>query len=141
MFTIGTLAAQAEVSTDTLRYYEREGLIQPAGKSEGGYRLYDRQSATRIRFIKQAQLCGFTLAEILELLALRHQSDACCGDVRSKALRKKLQLEGKIKAMKAMSEALDGLVADCDNADQPVDECPILAALERAVSPPKVRAA
>lgn len=71
MFTIGKLAALAEVSADTLRYYEREGLVAPSGKSEGGYRLYDKAAADRIRFIKRAQQCGFTLAEIAELLSLR----------------------------------------------------------------------
>ena len=72
MLTIGKLAALAEVRTDTLRYYERERLLTPAAKSGSCYRLYDRDSVRRIRFIKQAQHCGFTLAEISQLLALRH---------------------------------------------------------------------
>lgn len=135
MFTIGKLAALAEISTDALRYYEREGLIAPAGKSEGGYRLYDKDSARRIRFIKQAQQCGFTLAEILELLVLRSRDAACCGDVRKRAIEKKLQLETKIRTMKAMSRALDSLIADCANETHPVEECPILAALEQATAP------
>src|SRR6266496_675331 len=67
MFTIGKLAHIAGVSSDTLRYYEQEGLIEPAGKSPAGYRLYDQDSARRLRFIKQAQHCGFTLAEIRAL--------------------------------------------------------------------------
>jgi DNA-binding transcriptional MerR regulator len=67
MFTIGKLADIAGVSSDTLRYYEREGLIEPAGKSPGGYRLYDKDSARRLRFIRHAQQCGFTLSEIREL--------------------------------------------------------------------------
>ena len=79
MFTIGKLARIADVSSDTLRYYEREGLIEPAGKSPAGYRLYDQDSARRLRFIKQAQHCGFTLAEIRELLVLRRRDAACCG--------------------------------------------------------------
>lgn len=135
MVTIGKLAALAEISTDALRYYEREGLIAPAGKSEGGYRLYDKDSARRIRFIKQAQQCGFTLAEILELLVLRSRDAACCGDVRKRAIEKKLQLETKIRTMKAMSRALDSLIADCANETHPVEECPILAALEQATAP------
>jgi DNA-binding transcriptional MerR regulator len=63
MFTIGKLAALTSVSNDTLRYYEGEGLVKPAGKSPAGYRLYDKDSARRIHFIKHAQQCGFTLAE------------------------------------------------------------------------------
>ncbi len=102
MFTIGKLASQTSVSNDTLRYYEQEGLIEPAGKSLAGYRLYDNASAQRIRFIKQAQLCGFTLSEIRELLVLRVRDKACRGDVRTRAIEKKLTIENKIRAMKAM---------------------------------------
>jgi DNA-binding transcriptional MerR regulator len=79
MFTIGKLAGQTGVSNDTLRYYEQEGLIQPAAKSPAGYRLYDRDSVRHIHFIKHAQSCGFTLAEIRELLAVRGRDKACCG--------------------------------------------------------------
>lgn len=131
MLTIGKLAARAKTSTDTLRYYEREGLIEPAGRSESGYRLYDKDSARRIHFIKQAQHCGFTLTEIRDLLVLRNRAAACCGDVRTRAIKKKLHLEHKIKAMKSMSKALDHLIADCANGAQPVRECTILAAMER----------
>lgn len=132
MFTIGKLAALTSVSNDTLRYYEQEGLVKPAGKSSSGYRLYDKDSARRIRFIKHAQNCGFTLAEIGELLELRSRDKACCGDVRTRAVEKKLQIENKIRAMKAMSKALDQLIAECANETQPVAECTIIAALEQA---------
>lgn len=132
MLTIGQLAALTSVSNDTLRYYEHEGLVEPAGKTPAGYRLYDKDSARRIRFIKHAQQCGFTLSEIRELLVLRGREKACCGDIRSRAIEKKLQIEHKIRAMQAMSKALDQLIADCGNAEQPVRECTIIAALERA---------
>jgi MerR family Zn(II)-responsive transcriptional regulator of zntA len=132
MLTIGKLAALAETSPDTLRYYEREGLIEPAGRTGSGYRLYDGDSTRRIRFIKQAQHCGFTLTEIRDLLALRNRDAACCGEVRKSAIEKKLQLEHKIKAMKSMSKALDRLIADCANEAQPIAECTILAAFEQA---------
>jgi DNA-binding transcriptional MerR regulator len=131
MFTIGKLAHIADVSSDTLRYYEREGLIEPAGKSPVGYRLYDTDSARRLRFIKQAQHCGFTLAEIRELLVLRARDAACCGDVRKRAIEKKRQLEGKIRSMRAMSKALDRLIADCVDETRPVEGCAILAAFEQ----------
>ncbi|MBX9825380.1 MAG: heavy metal-responsive transcriptional regulator [Xanthobacteraceae bacterium] len=132
MLTIGKLAGLTNVSNDTLRYYEREGLIEPAAKSAAGYRLYDKDSARRIHFIKHAQQCGFTLSEVRELLVLRRREKACCGDIRSRAIEKKLQIEHKICAMKAMSAALDQLIAECDNEAQPVRECTIIAALERA---------
>lgn len=133
MLTIGKLAALAKTSTDTLRYYEREGLIEPADRSGTGYRLYDQDSARRIRFIKQAQHCGFTLTEIRDLLVLRNRDTACCGDVRTRAIEKKLQLEHKIKAMKSMSRALDHLIADCADETQPIGECTILAAFEQVM--------
>ncbi len=131
MFTIGKLASLTNVSNDTLRYYEQEELVEPAGKSAAGYRLYDNESVRRIRFIKQAQQCGFTLAQIRELLAVRENGKARCGDVRKRAIEKKLQIESKIKAMKAMSKALDHLIAECADESQPVRECTIIAALER----------
>ena len=131
MLTIGKLAALAEISTDTLRYYEEEGLIAPADRSASGYRLYDQDSVRRIRFVKQAQHSGFTLAEIRDLLALRGSNRACCDDVRAKAIEKKLQLEHKIRAMKSMSKALDRLIADCNRKGRPVAECTILAAFEQ----------
>ena len=132
MFTIGKLAGLTGVSNDTLRYYEQEDLIRPADKSPSGYRLYDQESARRIHFIKHAQACGFTLAEIRELLMLRGLDKACCGDVRTRAIEKKLQIEQKIRAMRAMSRALDHLIEDCADETKPVKECAIIAALERA---------
>ena len=131
MFTIGKLATLAAVSADALRYYEREGLIKPAGKSAAGYRLYDKDSARRIQFIKHAQHCGFTLGEIRELIVLRGRNAACCGDVRKRAIEKKLQLENKIRAMQAMSKGLDRLIGECTDETKPVEECTILAALEQ----------
>ena len=71
MLTIGKVAESADVTTDSLRFYEREGLIRPAKKTDSGYRLYTQEAIRRIAFIKHAQQCGFSLAEIRELLDLR----------------------------------------------------------------------
>ncbi len=130
--TIGKIARLAKVSPDTLRYYERERLIEPAAKSSAGYRLYERDALRRIRFIKEAQQCGFTLTEIRALLTLRGNNAACCRDIRRVALERKLQLEAKVKAMKVMSKALTNLINECSADGKPLDECPILGALERA---------
>jgi MerR family Zn(II)-responsive transcriptional regulator of zntA len=129
--TIGKVATIANVSTDTLRYYEREGLVDPAAKGVNGYRLYDEHAVRRIRFIKEAQHCGFTLMEIRALLDLRARDATCCNDVRRVAIEKKLQLEAKIKAMKAMSKTLDHLIVECGNKRRSLDDCPILVALDR----------
>lgn len=131
MLTIGKLAARTDLSTNALRFYEREGLLQPSSKSPAGYRLYGDDAEARVSFIKHAQHCGFTLTEINELLTLRGTDSACCDDVRRLAVEKKLQLEAKIRSMQIMSKALDLLIADCPDQGRPVGDCPILGALEK----------
>lgn len=131
MLTIGKLAALAGTTPNTLRYYEREGLIPPASKGDNGYRLYAQDAAQRVHFIRQAQQCGFTLAEIRELLSIPRQVSAGCSDVRTFAIEKKLALEAKIKLMKAMSAKLDQLISDCADDKRALDDCPILNALNR----------
>jgi MerR family Zn(II)-responsive transcriptional regulator of zntA len=133
MLTIGKAAARVNVTPDTIRYYERERLIEPASKTKAGYRLYDTDQVRRLQFIKHAQHCGFTLEEIRQLLAVRGQRSACCGDIRKLAVEKMLQIEAKIKAMKDMSRALRGLINDCANETMPVVDCPILAGFDPAV--------
>ena len=105
---IGKVASLAQVSADTLRYYERERLIAPSAKSTGGHRLYARDALRRLRFIKQAQQCGFNPSEIRSLLALRASNAACCRDVRHVALEKKLQLEAKgyVKSARAFDQGV-----------------------------------
>ncbi len=132
MLTIGKVAARARVTPDTLRYYERERLLSPSGKTAGGYRLYDGEAVRSIQFIRHAQKCGFTLAEIRELLRLRHASVVPCDDVRRRAQEKRLQLAGKIRTMQAMCRTLDGLIAECGDDARATDDCPILSGLERA---------
>lgn len=134
MQTIGKLAIEADVTTDTVRYYEKEGLLVPSSKTSAGYRLYNGDAVRRLRFIKQAQQCGFSLTEIKELLALKNCDAACCKDVKDVAIAKKMQLEHKIHTMQIMSGALTELIAICNAESQPLDECPILAALENSMA-------
>jgi len=130
MFTIGKVAERAQVSADSIRFYEREGLISPARKTDSGYRQYTEEAIRRLGFIKHAQQCGFSLAEIRELLDLRSDDQSCCDDVYRVAIEKKLQLETKIKALNAMSRALTGLIEICSHDKKSLEECPILGALE-----------
>ena len=130
MFTIGKVAKEAHVSTDTVRYYEKEGLLVPATKGNNGYRLYNEEAIRRLNFIKHAQECGLSLADIRGLLEIKGRDDACCKDVRSVAIEKKLQLEKKIRALQLMSQALTGLIERCTVDRGSLDECPILSALE-----------
>ena len=136
MFTIGKLARQADVSADTVRYYEQQGLLLPVARSAAGYRLYDGQALRRLHFVRRAQQAGFSLAEIGELLALKQRDAACCRDVRSVALEKKLQLEHKIRLLRGLSQALTDLIGICHDETRPLDQCPILAALENNVAQP-----
>jgi DNA-binding transcriptional MerR regulator len=133
MLTIGKVAKLAEVSIDTIRYYERHGLVTPVQKSDAGYRLYNDEAVRRLHFIKHAQHCGLTLADIRQLLDLKRQDDSCCEDVRSLVIQKKLQLEHKIQSLKTMSQALSELLAICVDEAKPLDACPILAALETSL--------
>jgi MerR family Zn(II)-responsive transcriptional regulator of zntA len=132
VLTIGKIAALSGTTPDTLRFYEREGLVVPS-KGSNGYRRYGDDALQRIQFIKHAQQCGFTLAEIREMLLLRKQDSACCNDVRSLTIEKKLQVEQKIRTLQSISRALDDLIKACMRDDLPLDECPILAALDHAI--------
>ncbi|MGQ0523108.1 MAG: heavy metal-responsive transcriptional regulator [Betaproteobacteria bacterium] len=137
MLTIGKVAKSAEVTADSIRFYEREGLLSPAQKSASGYRLYTDEAIRRLNFIKHAQQCGFSLSEIRDLLELKGHDRSCCNDVYRVAVEKKLQLESKIKALKTMSQALSRLIEICSHDAKPLDACPILGALESSMTKQK----
>jgi MerR family Zn(II)-responsive transcriptional regulator of zntA len=130
MLTIGKVAQRAGTSVDSVRYYEREGLLEPAARSQASYRLYTADVIRRIGFIKQAQECGFSLAEIRELLGLRGTDQACCNDIYRVAAQKKAELDHKIDALLAMAGALARLIEMCSRDRKSLAECPILGALE-----------
>jgi Hg(II)-responsive transcriptional regulator len=112
--TISRAAEQAGVGIETIRFYERRGLIkQPARPRSGGYRFYDDEVVERIRFIRQAQELGFSLREIEELLSLRADPGADCGDVRTQAVSKREEVDRKIAQLQHIRSALDALIASC----------------------------
>ena len=127
--TIGEVAKQAHVGIETLRYYERTGLVARPPRSESNYRLYPQESVWRVQFIKRAQELGFSLKEIMELLALRATPETPCADIRMRALDKITAIEEKIEALNAMKYALAKLVDACSGQGEMTD-CPILASLE-----------
>jgi len=126
--TIGDVAKQAKVRIETLRYYEREGLVASPPRSRSNYRLYPKDTVRRVQFIKRAQELGFSLKEIKELLALRVEPAAPCADVRTRALEKITTIEEKLRALKAMKHALTQLVDECPGQGA-VTDCPILESL------------
>ena len=127
--TTGELAKRAGVKIETLRFYERKGLLPRPPRSAANYRLYPADAARRIRFVKRAQELGFSLKEIEELLSLRARPRARCADVRQRAEAKIADIEAKVRSLRAMRRALAGLVAQCSGRT-PITECPILEAMD-----------
>ena len=127
--TIGQLAKQAGVNVETVRYYERRGLIPEPPRRDSGYRQYTQDFVLRIRFIKRAQELGFALKEIDELLALRVESKAVCDDVREQAKLKIADVEAKIQMLEKIKFTLAELVTACEE-NELTDECPILKSLD-----------
>lgn len=127
--TIGALAKQTGVGIETIRYYERRGLIEPVERRESGYRIFDGSSAKKLLFIKNAQQLGFTLEEIGELLRLKVSNNIRCGTVKKKAEVKIEEIDEKITVLKAMKKVLAKLVSHC-REELPTDDCPILASME-----------
>ncbi len=125
----GELAKRAGVNVETLRFYEREGLIPEPPRRMSGYREYPAESIQLIRFIKRAQELGFSLREVRELLALRVESGTTCADVRQKASEKVSEVRQKIADLQAIERALGTLTATC-SGDGPLTECPILDCLD-----------
>jgi DNA-binding transcriptional MerR regulator len=134
---IGDLAARAGVSADTLRYYERRGLLKPSGRRASGYREYPPEAAVIVHFIKHAQALGFTLAEVDELLRLRRSSGRRGAglEVRDVAVAKISEIDDKIRMLGTLRGALAELVVECEQtcrvdsaASDPLN-CPIIAAL------------
>lgn len=125
--TIGELARAAGVNIQTLRYYERSGLLPEPPRSEGGYRLYDRAALDRVRFLRRARRLGFTLAEAQQLLELR-LVDGDRGVVRERAREKLDDIQRRIDELVSMRDALEGLVRACDGHG-PAHDCPILEAI------------
>lgn len=126
--TIGRAAAKAGVSVETIRFYERRGLIEQPPKGEG-YRVYPTEMVARIRFIRQAQQIGFSLREVQELLSLRADPTADCADVRRQAAQKIEEVDRKIADLQRVRAALETVVSVCPGRGGLTD-CTIMAALE-----------
>lgn len=123
---IGQLAKLAGVAIDTVRYYERNGLLAPAGRLASGYRRYGETELRRLRFIRRAKKLGFTLDEVRELLALGAQRSV--EKIRRSATRKLEDVERRIAELERVRTGLAALVAACPGHGR-AEACPILAAL------------
>lgn len=123
--TVGSVARRAGVNLQTVRYYQRRGLIEQPAKPDSGYRRYDKSAVDRIRFIKRAQELGFSLAEISALLEL---GDGHCDDVRQVAEGQRALVARRIADLSAMQGTLDALIYRCRHERHP-GHCPLIETL------------
>src|SRR3546814_10168557 len=130
--TIGRAARKAGVGVETIRFYERKGLIaQPPKPARAGFRHYPEETVERIRFIRQAQELGFSLREVCELLDLRTDPQADAADVRARATAKLSDVNEKMRQLQRIRDALETLIAACPGRGA-LGYCSIMEALERS---------
>ena len=126
--------ARTGMTPDALRYYERVGVIAPAGRTDGGFRIYNAETVSRLRFIKQAQMHGLTLAEIRELVQVDTRPGVGrCRRVQRLLQRKLTELDERLQQLQEFRRALDDYVAQCNRtlAESPEAECPVVEDLRR----------
>ena len=125
---IGELAQRAGVGVDTVRYYEREGILPPADRADSGYRRYRPDDVARLQFVRRAKALGFTLTEIAELLALSAQRGADMEAMRTAAETRLADVNAKLAELERMRAGLQTLITACPGHGA-LATCPILAAL------------
>jgi Hg(II)-responsive transcriptional regulator len=126
--SIGQVARRAGVGVETVRFYEREGLLEEPARRTSGYRQYSEQVVTRLHFIKRAKLLGFSLKEITELLQLRVDAQTSCEEVKQRTEAKIVEVERKLVELQRMRQALLQVASLCTGRG-PENRCPMLDAL------------
>jgi MerR family copper efflux transcriptional regulator len=127
--SIGQMARQAEVGIETVRFYERQGLLSEPARKASGYRQYTEDAVIRLRFIKRAKELGFSLKEIAELIELRFDPDATCAEVKEQAQHKLIDIEARIRDLNKMKKMLQKLTTTCKGSGS-LEGCSILEALD-----------
>ena len=130
---IGELAQRAGVRIDTVRYYERQGLLPAPQRQASGYRRYEDSDVARLRFVRRAKALGFTLIEIRELLALSGRREDDMGGLKAASSEKLADVEAKLAELKRIRDGLKTLVASCPGHGA-LEQCPILNALDEDAS-------
>ncbi len=125
---IGELAKRADVPTDTVRFYEREGVMPPPMRRESGYRDYSEVDVKRLQFVRRAKRLGFTLSEVQDLLGLSEDRTDDMAMLSHHASAKLQDIDSRIEELQRVRSALQTLVNECPGSGQ-LDACPILAAL------------
>ena len=126
---IGELASRTNVHLETIRYYEREGLLRPPERTPSGHRAYAQRDVMRLQFIKRSQALGFTLTEIKELLALKVAPNQPCIDVVHQIDAKSVEVKAKIAHLQAIYRTLQKMKESCEGKCS-VSDCPILESLD-----------
>lgn len=129
LLSIGQVARNTGVSVETVRFYEKQGLIEPPRRTAAGYRQYPPGTVRRVRFIQRAKDVGFTLKEIGELLALRRKPGTSCADVKLRATRKIELIDQRIRDLTEIRDALTRMAIKCSGRGA-LSDCPILEELE-----------
>ena len=127
--TIGQVAKRTGIGVETVRFYEREGLLEEPERRPSGYRQFDETIVTRLRFIRRAKELGFTLNEIKELLSLKLDPTTTCADVKRRAEAKIEDIDDRIRTLERMKQALAKLTSACSGRGK-TNDCPILDALD-----------
>lgn len=126
MFTIGKASEQSGVNIETIRYYERKGVVPKPGRSAGGRRLYSSDEIAKLRFVRRCRDLGFPISIIQTFLSLTVQSDRSCGEVKAMAENHLCEITAKIENLARLREALLSLSKNCDDGTA---ACPMLDAL------------
>ena len=128
---IGELSKQSGAGIETIRFYERKGLLAEPVRSPSGYRHYDASVVARLQFIRRAKDLGFTLAEIKEILALWFDATTRCEHVRQRAEQKIADIEEKVRSLHKMKRSLKKVIDECESQDS-VDDCPLMKGVGNA---------
>jgi len=131
MYRIGELAHRYQVKTDTLRFYDKQGLLKPSSHSASGYRIYSEDDALRLRFILRAKAIGLSLTEIAELLSIElNRANRSCADVKTIVDSKLTVIESKIAELNYFKSSLQRLSDACCGGPESAEHCSILNALD-----------
>ncbi len=128
--TRGVLSKRTGCNIETVRYYERVGLMPDPVRSEGGHRLYSEEHVRRLRFIRRCRELGFTIDEIRALLGLVDRQDYTCGEVRDISIEHVNDIRRKIKDLRRLERTMAGMIKECDGGAVP--DCPVIDALFEA---------
>lgn len=126
-FTIGKLSKRSQVNIETIRYYEKIGIMPKPPRNSSGYRIYSMPHLERLSFVRRSRELGFSQAEVRNLLTLVDEHQYTCAEVREMTVRQRLTVRNKIKDLRKLEQALTTMINECAGGDIP--DCPIIDTL------------